>query len=108
MRVSGYFEPDAEQAAEASAIVVGCIESGQRAVLLDEAVAPPQLFDLSTRVAGELLHGLGKYEIRLAVVVPDVTMHSSSFQDFAREANRGGRYRFFPTREEAVAWLGQE
>jgi len=105
--VPGFFEPDAEQASNPSGIVVGCVESGQRAVLLDEAAVPPGLFDLSTRVAGELLHGLGKYDIRLAVVVPDVTACSSSFQDFAREANRGSRYRFLPTREEAVAWLDQ-
>lgn len=101
----GFFEPDREQASDPSAIVVGCIESGARAVLLDERVAPPELFDLSTRVAGEILHGLAKYEIRLAVVVPDPTQHSSVFRDFVREANRGSRYRFFPTREEAVAWL---
>jgi hypothetical protein len=103
--VPGFYEPDAGQALDASAIVVGCIESGVRAVLLDDRVAPAELFDLSTRVAGELLHGLSKYEIRLAVVVPDPTSHSGPFQDFAREANRGSRYRFFPTREEAITWL---
>lgn len=102
---SGYYEPDGGRDFDPSAVVVGCIESGVRAVLLDDGVAPAELFDLSTRVAGELLHQLGKYDIRLAVVVPSLSGHSSSFQDFAREANRGPWYRFFATRDEAVTWL---
>jgi len=103
----GCYEPDADRASDPSDVVAGCIESGSRAVLLDEGVAPAGFFDLSSRVAGELLHGLGKYGIRLAVVVSDASAHSSSFQDFAREANRRGDYRFFPTRDEALGWLEQ-
>lgn len=104
---AGFFEPDAARAADPSGIVSGCIESGARAVLMDDGVAPADFFDLSTRLAGELLHGLGKYGIRLAVVIPDPSVHSASFQDFAREANRRGDYRFFPSRGEAVEWLAQ-
>lgn len=100
-----YFEPEAGRASSPSEVVTGCIESGARAVLLGEGVPPPELFDLSSGVAGELLHGLTKYDVRLAVVVPDVGAHSESFQDFAREANRGRSYRFFATRAEAVEWL---
>jgi len=103
--LGGYFEPDAEQASDPRSILTGCIESASRAVLLDEGAVPAAFFDLSTRFAGELLHGLGKYEVRLAVVVSDVGRHSSAFQDFAREANRGSRHRIFTTRDEAVAWL---
>lgn len=103
--MGGFFEPDVEQASDPRAIVTGCIESGSRAVLLDERTAPAAFFDLSTRVAGELLHELGKYDRRLAVVVADPTARSSSFQDFVREGNRGSRYRFFRTRDEAIAWL---
>jgi hypothetical protein len=102
-----FLEPDAARAADPSGILAGCIESGARAVLMDEDVAPADFFDLSTRMAGELLHGLGKYGIRLAVVIPDVSVHSPAFQDFAREANRRGDYRFFASRGEAVEWLGQ-
>lgn len=99
------YEPEAGRGLDPRAVAAGCFESGSRAVLFDEATAPPEFFDLSTRVAGELLHELGKYGVRLAVVVPDVSAHSASFQDFAREADRGRPYRFFETREEAMAWL---
>ena len=35
-----------------------CIESGAHALLLDEAALPPHFFDLSSGMAGELLHKL--------------------------------------------------
>lgn len=104
--MGGDFEPDAQQVSGARSIFVGCIESGSRAVLLEEDAVPAAFFDLSTRFAGELLHDLAKYEVRLAVVVRDTAAYSAAFRDFAHEANRGSRYRFFPTRDEAVAWLG--
>jgi hypothetical protein len=106
--LAGYFEPDTEQASDPRSIYVGCIESGARAVLLREGVLPAAFFDLSTRFAGELLLDLGKYGVQLAVVVRDTAVYSSAFRDFAREANRGSRYRFFPTRAEAVSWLEGE
>jgi hypothetical protein len=100
-----YFEPEPDQPFDAASIATSCIEHGARAVLLDQRAIPPEFFDLSTRVAGELLHCLGKYGIRLAAVVPDPMRHSGPFQDFLREANRRGQYRFFASRSDAVAWL---
>lgn len=104
----GYFEPTPEQASHAAVLATGCVEAGVRAILLDQHVTPTAFFDLSTRFAGELLHRLGLYGIRLAVVVADLSVYSLSFQDFAREANRGGKYRFFETAQDAVAWLESE
>ena len=89
-------------------IVRACIESGHQTLLLDRDAIPPEFFDLSTGSAGELLHRLGIYGIAMAAVVPDVTAHSRSFQEFAMEANRGRQYRFFATREEAIRWLERE
>lgn len=88
-----------------AAVVTRAIESGARALLLDRDALPPAFFDLSSGVAGDLVHRLTLYEIRMAAVVPDVASHSGPFQAFAREANRGTQFRFFPTRGEAAAWL---
>jgi len=90
---------------EPAAVVRECIESGARALLLDRGALPPAFFDLSTRVAGDLVHRITLYGIPMAAVVPDVAAHSPSFQDFAREANRGAGFRFVPTAGEAEAWL---
>jgi PadR family transcriptional regulator AphA len=85
--------------------VRAAIESGERRLLIDDHAIPPEFFDLSTGVAGSIVQRLTMYGIRMAVVVPDASIHSGPFQDFAREANTGGVFRFFPDRGQAVAWL---
>lgn len=85
--------------------VVRCIEQGAHALLFDRGALPPAFFDLSTGVAGELAQKLVNYGLRMAAVVPDLSAHSPHFRDFARESNAGRRLRFFPTRQEAIAWL---
>jgi len=97
--------PSTPAAFDPRAVVAGCIEGGKRGLLADRDALPPAFFDLSSGVAGELLHRLDLYGIRLAGVVPAPAAHSQRFQDFLRETNRGTRFRFFPTRAEAVAWL---
>lgn len=82
-----------------------CVEAGCDALLLDGPDLPPEFFDLSTRVLGNLLHRLDLYRIRLAAVVPDVQGYSTAFQDFVRKANARDQFRFFPSREDAIGWL---
>jgi predicted pyridoxine 5'-phosphate oxidase superfamily flavin-nucleotide-binding protein len=105
-RDASYFEPGPLASFDPPAVVRGCIENGKRSLLLDVDALPPSFFDLSSGVAGELLHRLGLYGIRLASVVPDPSVHSAPFQSFLLETNRGRQARFFPTRREAVEWLG--
>ncbi len=77
-----------------------------RALLLDHGALPAAFFDLSTGVAGELVHKLVNYW-RMAAVVPDLAAHSQRFGEFAREANQGRQLRFCATREDAIDWLGR-
>jgi hypothetical protein len=105
--VSEYYEAPAVAAGgfDPAGVVRACIESGTPRLLMDEDALPPEFFDLSTRLAGDLVQRLTQYEIRMAGVVPDPSVHSKPFQDFAREANTGRWFRFFPDRARAVAWL---
>ena len=100
-----YFEPAGGQPFDPVAIFSDCIESGSSSLLLDENALPAEFFDLSTGLAGELLHKLTTYRVRLAGVVPDVGAHSTRFQEFAREANKGQQHRFFSDRQSAIEWL---
>jgi hypothetical protein len=100
-----YLEPDASDLLDPMVALGSCIESGVQSLLVDENALPAEFFDLSSGFAGELLHKLSTYRIRLAGVVPDPSAHSSRFEEFLRESNRGRQFRFFPTREEAIAWL---
>jgi hypothetical protein len=105
--MSTYYELPAQSAGafDPAAAARSCIECGAHALLADRAALTPDFFDLSSGVAGELLHRLSVYGIRMAGVVPDPSSHSAPFQDFLRESNRGKQFRFFPTREEAIRWL---
>jgi Domain of unknown function (DUF4180) len=97
--------PWAASGFEPAAVIAMAVESGARGLLADADALPPGFFDLSTGIAGDLAQRLTLYDIRLAAVVPDPAIHSAHFQDFAREANRGVRIRFFPDRDGAVGWL---
>ena len=99
------FKPQGADAFDPLVVVRNCVENDTQSLLLDSDALPPAFFDLSSRVAGELLHRLSIYGIRLAGVVPDPSAHSLRFQEFMREANRGRQFRFFPNREEAIQWL---
>ena len=103
--MAGYFEADAALPFKPTEILTGCIEYGAGSVLLDEDSLTADFFNLSTGLAGELLHKLGNYRIRLAGVVPDPSVHSNRFQEFLRETNDGEQFRFFATRSEAIRWL---
>ncbi len=103
--MSAYYEADAEGTFDPVVVVTSCIESGASSLLIDSHALPAEFFDLSTGIAGELLHKLGTYRMRLAGVVPDASVHSPRFQEFHRETNTGKQFRFFATRQESDDWL---
>jgi len=103
--LAAFYEPGAGEVFDPVDLTRRCVESGARSLLLDEHSLPGEFFRLSTGTAGELLHHLGKYRLRLAAVVADPTAHSVRFQEFVREANRGGVFRFFSSRVAALDWL---
>ena len=88
---------------DAHGIVTACLETDTQAVLLNEL--PADFMDLSSGLAGEVLHKLSTYRLRMAAVLPSSVAGSEYFQSFVREANRGELARFFQTRDEAVSWL---
>ena len=103
-----FHEPPTAVPFDAHAICASCIENAAEGLLLDEARLPPSFFDLSSGQLGALLHELTKYRRRLALVVPNLARYSSSFRDWAREANLGDQFHVASTRDEAVRWLELE
>lgn len=104
--MAAIFEPEGARPVDPVAAVVGCIEHGARALLLDAGALPAAFFDLRTGVAGDVVQKLVNYGVRMAAVVPDLGAHPERFREFAREANEGQQFRFFATRGEAIDWLG--
>ena len=99
------FEVRAHEALDPVAAVRRCLESGRRALLFDANALAPAFFDLRTGVAGEVVQRLVNYGLRMAAVVPDPAAHGERFAEFAREASRGGPFRFCADRDTALAWL---
>lgn len=59
-------------------------------------------FDLSTKLAGEILQKFANYRVRLAIV-GQFTDSSQSLQDFIFESNKGKQVNFVSSSEEAIA-----
>jgi hypothetical protein len=59
-------------------------------------------FSLKTRIAGEMLHRLLLYKVRVAIVgdVSSYIEESDSFRDFVVESNRGNQVWFVASVEE--------
>jgi PadR family transcriptional regulator AphA len=102
------FEVSVNAPADPLSAVRGCIEQGARTLLFDAGALPAAFFDLRTGVAGEVAQKLVNYGLRMAAVVPDLAAHGPRFQEFAAEANRGARFRFFASRPEALRWLAHD
>src|SRR4029450_8463452 len=97
-----YFEASGARPVDPVAALIRCIEHGTRALLFDEDALPAAVFGLRSGLAGELVQKLTNYHVRMAAVVPDLSVHSPRFREFAREANAGRQFRFFATRQEAI------
>jgi hypothetical protein len=106
--VRAFFEWKGTEPFDPTVIVRTCGESGADSLLVEEHTLPAEFFDLSSGLAGELLHRLSIYHMRLAVVISDLAAYSSHFQAFASEANKGRQVRFVATRREAIDWLESE
>jgi hypothetical protein len=64
-------------------------------------------FDLKTRIAGEMVHRILLYKLRLAIL-GDISKYideSVSFRDFVIESNRGNQIWFVATLDELAQRL---
>lgn len=77
-----------------------------QAIILDKSAICEEFFDLSTRLAGEVLQKLCNYHLKFAIVGDFSGYTSKSLADFIRESNRGRDIFFVSTREEAERMLG--
>jgi hypothetical protein len=59
-------------------------------------------FDLSTRIAGEILQKFSTYHVRMAIVGDYSNIRSKSLIDFIRESNRTKQILFVETVAEAL------
>lgn len=59
-----------------------------------------EFFDLSTRIAGEILQKFTNYRVKLAIIGDFTKFKSKSLRDFIYESNKRGEYLFVGSIEE--------
>lgn len=80
-------------------------EQGTNLCLLMDTNLPPEFYDLSTGLAGEILQKVSNYHIRLAIVGSFDMVRSERFRELMTESNKGRSVYFAHTREAALAWF---
>ena len=80
-------------------------ETGCNHIVLNKSAICNDFFNLSTRLAGEILQKYINYHIKLAII-GDYSSHTSkSLKDFIYESNRGKDFLFVSTVDEAIERL---
>jgi SpoU rRNA methylase family enzyme len=76
-------------------------------IILYKDQISPDFFDLSTRLAGEILQKFSNYRLQLAVIGDFSKYSSKSLRDFINECNRGNRIIFVPDLVDAINRLSR-
>jgi len=80
---------------------------GCRKVVVDAAALPEGFFDLSTRIAGELLQKCSNYRLSIAITGDFSSYGSKSLRAFMYECNQGNLICFVPDVHTACERLGE-
>ncbi|MDF2926173.1 MAG: hypothetical protein K0R57_5087 [Paenibacillaceae bacterium] len=84
-----------------------CMGNDVNLLLLHDEVLSDDFFQLRTGLAGNMVQKFINYRIKLAVVAGDTQRMKGKFKEFLAETNKGGSFRIFNSRDEAVEWLLQ-
>lgn len=76
-------------------------------LIINEEQLAPSFFDLSTKLAGEILQKFSNYRIKLAIVGDFEKFRSKSLKDFIFESNKVGQINFVNSMVEATAALNR-
>ena len=82
-------------------------EYGCSRIILNRDAFAEDFFNLSTRLAGDILQKYTNYSIKLAVVGDFSIIKSNALHDFIRESNRGNSFFFVPNEEDAIERLSK-
>ncbi|MGB4589188.1 MAG: DUF4180 domain-containing protein [Clostridiaceae bacterium] len=82
-------------------------ETGCDHIILNKDAVAEDFFDLSTKLAGEVLQKFVNYQMKVAFVGDFSIYSSKSLRDFILESNKGNAIFFMPDEKEAVEKLSK-
>jgi len=80
-------------------------ETGCSRIIINKASICEEFFDLSTKIAGEILQKFINYRRKIAVIGDFSVYSSKSLKDFIYECNKGKDIFFLPDEKQAVEKL---
>lgn len=80
-------------------------ETGCDHIILSKDAVSENFFDLSTKLAGDVLQKFINYQMKIAFVGDFSVYSSKSLRDFITESNRGNAIYFLPDENEAIEKL---
>ena len=80
-------------------------ETGSYHIVVGKSAITDDFFDLSTKLAGEVLQKFINYRVKIAIVGDFSTYSSKSLQAFIRESNKGHQVFFVSDENEAMERL---
>lgn len=80
-------------------------ETGCDRVILNKDAITEDFFELSTRIAGEVLQKFINYYMKIAILGDFSIYKSKSLKDFIYESNKGKNIFFLSTMEQAIEKL---
>jgi len=86
-------------------VLAACSELSCDRILFERGSFAPDFFQLSTRLAGEILLKLSMYRVPAALICPVDEIPPGKFTEFVLETNRGYAFRFFADHPSALCWL---
>jgi hypothetical protein len=92
---------------DAAELLMNCRWQGADSLILSEHNFPAEFFDLSTKLAGDILQKFSTYGGRLAIIGDFSKYESKSLADFIYESNKGRRINFVGSVDEAIKALSQ-
>ncbi len=103
--VSRCFADRGEVIADAADFLDLTANCSSRTVALEAEHLAEGFFDLTTRMAGEILQKVSNYRLRLIILGDFGRVESRALQDFIRESNRTGQVVFVADLESGIGLL---
>ena len=82
-------------------------EKGCNRIILYKSAICEDFFDLSTKLAGEILQKFTNYQVKIAIIGDFSVYTSKSLKDFMYESNRGNAIFFLPNEKQGVEKLSK-
>ena len=80
-------------------------ETGCNKIILNKSAICEGFFDLSTRIAGEILQKFINYHVKIAIIGDFSIYTSKSLKNFIYESNKGKNIFFLPDEKQAIEKL---